>query len=149
MADFAVYNEEQTGFGQTGVSLVYVADLATGTTAAYAYLDADLNSANVTLTLPLEVLGVPADTRLGFSVFAYDNYFTGTTTDAILDMSFTPSKPRYAVAGNSSGVVRALRLGRVDTLAVAGGAAASPSQTGFLVTMRRNAGKEAEVLVVR
>lgn len=147
--DFAVYNAEQGGFAATGVSIVNVANLATGDVAAYAYLDADFNSANATLTLPLGALGVAADTKLSFSVFAYDNYFSGTTTDQILDMSFTPSTPRYAVAGDSSGVVRALRLGRVDTLAVAGGAEASPSQTGFLVMMRRNAGKEAAVLVVR
>ena len=147
--DYAVYNQEQTGFAATGVSLVYVANLATGLTTPYYYLDADLNSGNTIFSLPLAVLNVPATTMLNFSAFAYDNYFSGTTTDAILDMSFTPATPRYAVSGDSSGVVRPLRLARVDTLAVAGGAEASPSQTGFLVMMRRNAGKEAEVLVVR
>lgn len=147
--DYAVYNQEQTGFAATGISLVYVANLATGTTGAYYYLDADLNSGNTTFSLPLAALGVTPDTRLDFAAFAYDNYFTGSTTDAILDMSFTPATPRYAVAGDSSGTVRPLRLARVDTLAVEGGAEASPSQTGFLVMMRRNAGKEAEVLVVR
>jgi len=147
--DYAVYNQEQTGFAATGISLVYVANLATGLSSAYYYLDADLNSGNTIFSLPLAALGVAPDTRLNFAAFAYDNYFTGTTTDAILDMSFTPATPRYAVSGDSSGVVRPLRLARVDTLAVAGGAEASPSQTGFLVMMRRNAGKEAEVLVVR
>ena len=147
--DYAVYNQEQGGFAATGISLVYVANLATGTSTAYYYMDADLNSANAILTLPLEVLGVTAETQLRFSAFAYDSYFTGATTDAILDMRYTPATPRYAVAGESNGVVRPLRLGRVDTLSVAGGAEASPSQTGFLVMMRRNAGKEAEVLVVR
>ncbi|MBX3622396.1 MAG: S8 family serine peptidase [Rhizobacter sp.] len=147
--DFAVYNQEQGGFAATGISLVYVANLATGTASAYYYMDADLNSANAIMTIPFAALGVPADTQLTFSAYAYDNYFTGNTSDAILDMGFTPSKPRYAVAGDSSGVVRPLRLARVDTLSVAGGAQASPSQTGFLVMMRRNAGKEAEVLTVR
>jgi subtilisin family serine protease len=147
--DYAVYNQEQTGFAATGISLVYVANLATGLATPYYYLDADLNSGNAIFSLPLAALNVPATTKLNFAAFAFDNYFTGTTTDSILDMSFTPATPRYAVSGDSSGVVRPLRLGRVDTLAVAGGAAASPSQTGFLVMMRRNAGKEAEVLVVR
>lgn len=149
VADYAVYNIEQGGFAATGVSLVNVANLATGVTAAYAYLDADLNSANAIFTLPLEALGVTPDVPLTFSAFGYDSYFTGNTTDAILDMTFTPATPRYAVAGDSSGIVKGYRLGRVDTLAVAGGATASPSQTGFLVMMRRNAGREAEVLVVR
>ncbi len=149
--DFVVLNSEQGGFAATGINQVSVVDLATGTARVFYYNDADLNSANATFTLPLAALGptVTPDTKLNFSVFAYDNYFTGAETDSILGMSFTPSTPRYAVAGDSSGVVKPLRLGRVDTLAVAGGAAASPSQTGFLVMMRRNAGKEAEVLVVR
>ncbi|HEX3141242.1 MAG TPA: S8 family serine peptidase, partial [Rhizobacter sp.] len=146
--DFAVYNSEQGGFALTGISLVNVLNLATGAASAYYYDDADLNSANSIFTLPLAALGVSPDTKLSFSAFAYDNYFTGNTTDAILNMSFTPSKPRYAVVGDASGVVRSLRLGRVDTQTVAGGATASPSQSGFLVMMRRNAGKEAEVLVV-
>ncbi|MGY4831788.1 S8 family serine peptidase [Sphaerotilaceae bacterium SBD11-9] len=146
--DFAVFNSEQGGFAATGVTVVNVANLATGTTSIYYYDDADLNSANTIFTLPLAALGVTADTQLSFSAFAYDNYFSGATTDEIVDMRFTPSKPRYAVAGDSSGVVRSLRLGRVDTQTVSGGATASPSQTGFLVMMRRNAGKEAEVLTV-
>jgi hypothetical protein len=147
--DYAVYNTEQTGFAATGISLVNVANLATGTTAAYAYLDADLNSANAILTLPMAALvGATADTKLDFSAYVFDNYFSGQETDSILGMSFTPSTPRYAVAGDSSGVVRPLRLARVDTLAVAGGQTASPSQSGFLVMQRRNAGKEAQVLVV-
>jgi subtilisin family serine protease len=147
--DFAVYNNELVGFAASGISAVHVANLATGTTSIYYYTDADLNSANSILTLPLAALGVPPETQLRFSAFAYDNYFSGATTDEILDMRFTPATPRYAVVGDSSGVVRSLRLGRVDTQSVAGGATASPSQTGFLVMLRRNAGKEAEVLVVR
>jgi len=147
--DFAVFNSELTGFAATGVSVVNVLNLATGRSSIYYYVDADLNSANTILTLPLAALGVTPDKQLRFSAFAYDNYFTGATTDAILDMSFTPATPRYAVVGDSSGVVRSLRLGRVDTQTVAGGATASPSQTGFLVMLRRNAGTEAEVLVVR
>ena len=149
--DFVVFNSEQGGFAATGINQVNVVDLATGTSRVFYYNDADLNSANAIFTLPLGALGptVTPDTKLNFSVHAFDNYFTGAETDSILGMSFTPSTPRYAVAGDSSGVVKPLRLGRVDTLAVAGGAAASPSQTGFLVMMRRNAGKEAEVLVVR
>ncbi|MEO8151562.1 MAG: S8 family serine peptidase [Rhizobacter sp.] len=149
VADYAVYNLEQGGFAATGINVVNVANLATGVATTYAYVDADLNSANAILTAPMAAFGVSPDTKLSFSAFAADNYYTGSTTDAILDMSFTPAKPRYAVSGDSSGVVKGYRLARVDTLAVAGGADASPSQTGFLVMMRRNAGKEAEVLVVK
>ncbi len=149
VADYAIYNQEQDGFAATGVGLVYVAELATGSANAYYYLDADFNSGNIIFTLPMAALGVPPTTQLSLTAYAYDNYFTGFTTDAILNMRYTPATPRYAVVGASGGVIRPLWLGRVDTQTVAGGAAASPSQTGFLVTMRRNAGKEAEVLVVR
>jgi hypothetical protein len=70
-------------------------------------------------------------------------------TDAFDKMTFTPAKPRYAVNGDSSGIVRSLRIQRVDTLTPVGGATASPSQTGFLVMLRREAGTEAQVIVAK
>ena len=149
VADFAIYNTEQGAFGSTGINVVNVANLATGVATIYYYSDVDFNSANIILNAPLAALGATADTQLSFSVFAFDNYFTGNTTDALLNMKFTPSKPRYAVKGDASGIVKPYHLGYVDTLTVAGGSTASPSQTGFLVMKRSNAGSEADVLVIK
>jgi hypothetical protein len=149
VADFAIYNTEQGAFGSTGINVVNVANLATGVATIYYYSDVDFNSANIIMNAPLAALGATADTQLSFSVFAFDNYFTGNTTDSLLNMKFTPSTPRYAVKGDPSGIVKPYRLGYVDTLTVAGGSTASPSQTGFLVMKRSNAGSEADVLMIR
>ena len=149
VADFAIYNAEQGSFAATGINLVNVLNISTGVATAYYYSDVDFNSANIIMNAPLAALGVTPDTQLSFSVYAADNYFTGNTTDSLLNMKFTPSKPRYAVKGDASGIVKGYRLGYVDTLAVAGGSTASPSQTGFLVMKRSNAGSEADVLVIK
>lgn len=149
VADFAIYNTEQGAFGSTGINVVNVANLATGVATIYYYSDVDFNSANIIMNAPLAALGATADTQLSFSVFAFDNYFTGNTTDSLLNMKFTPSTPRYAVKGDPSGIVKPYRLGYVDTLTVAGGSTASPSQSGFLVMKRSNAGSEADVLMIR
>lgn len=147
--DFAVFNAEQGGFGATGINLVNVQNLATGVTSAYYYTDADLNSSNAILTVPLAAVGLTPDQQFDFTALAADNYYTGNVTDSFPTMTFTPSKPRYAVNGDSSGIVRSLRIQRVDTLAPAGGATASPSQTGFLVMLRREAGTEAQIVVAK
>lgn len=147
--DFAVFNAEQGGFGATGINLVYLQNLATGASSAYYYADADLNSANIILSVPLSALGLTPDKPFDFTASAADNYFTGSITDAFDKMTFTPAKPRYAVNGDSSGIVRSHRVQRVDTITPAGGATASPSQTGFLVMLRRNAGLEAQVIVAK
>ena len=147
--DFAVYNSQQGGFGGSGINQVNVVNLATGVSTSSYFTDADLNSANVILTAPLATLGITADQQIDFTAIAYDNYYSGNTTDSFDKMTFTPSKPRYAVNGESSGIVKALRIARVDTLAPAGGAASSPSQTGFLVLLRREAGTEAQVILAK
>jgi hypothetical protein len=147
--DFAVYNAEQGGFGATGINLINVVNLATGVGGAYYYADADFNSANMIMTVPLAALGLTPDQQFDFTASAADNYYTGNVTDAFDKMTFTPAKPRYAVNGDSSGIVRSLRIQRVDTLTPVGGATASPSQTGFLVMLRREAGTEAQVIVAK
>jgi subtilisin family serine protease len=147
--DFAVFNTEQGAFASTGINVVNVQNLATGVTSIYYYNDVDFNSANLILNVPLAALGITPETQIDFTVLAYDNYFTGIVTDAISGMKFTPSKPRYAVSGNGSGVIRGHYLGYVGTTTVSGGAAASPSQNGYLVMTRRNVGTEAQVLIVK
>jgi hypothetical protein len=150
--DFVVYNAESGGFAATGQNLVYVMNLATGSSRAYFYNDADLNSSNAIFTLPLAALGITADTTIGFSVYAYDNYFTGNLTDAIEGMVYTPSKPRFDTVGVVDGSVLVAPHGKVKltVTAPAGGAAASPSQTGFLLQYRdSDVRNESQVVVVK
>jgi subtilisin family serine protease len=148
--DFVVYNAENGGFGATGQNLVFVVDLATGAGGAYFYNDADLNSSNAIFTVPMAALGVTADATLGLSVYAYDNYFTGIQTDAIEGMVYTPSKPRFAATDLPAAGIAPHAKVKLTVTAPAGGAAASPSQTGFLLQYRDSDVKnESQAVVVR
>jgi minor extracellular serine protease Vpr len=152
--DFAVWNTEASGFALTGQNLVNVTNLASGVTKAYFYTDADLNSSNAIFTLPASALGstVTADTTLGFSVYAFDNYFTGAMTDAIEGMVYTPSKPRFDAVGLAAGSVLVAPHAKVKVPVVGTPAngASSPSQTGFLLQYRdSDVRNESQAVVVK
>jgi hypothetical protein len=74
-------------------------------------------------------------TKFEFSVQAFDNYFNNSLTDSVGDMVFMGSKPRFA-ADRADFVVQPNKQVNVKVTSVPGGAAASPSQTGFLVLYR-------------
>lgn len=145
-ADFVVYNAENGGFASTGQNLVYVASLTSGGASAYYYIDADLNSANAILTVPKAALGITGETTFDFSVYAFDNYFTGNLTDAVEDMTFTSGTPRYT-ASAASLTVPAGGSVSLGVTAVDGGATASPSQSGLLL-MYRDAKTKAEASAI-
>jgi hypothetical protein len=150
--DFVVFTAENgastTGAGATGQTLVFVQNLnSTGPSQAFFYADADLDSGNVILTAPLAALGgIAATTQLTFGVTAFDNYFTGEPTDAVTGMKFTPATPKFVVALDT-GSVSPWNGGSIPVDDVPGGAAASPSQSGFLL-MYRDAKTEAETVSV-
>jgi subtilisin family serine protease len=147
--DFAVYNAELTGFAATGQNVVNVLNLRTGTASTFFFADADLNSGNIILTAPLAALGLTPATQFDFSVYAFDNYFTGNLTDAVEGMTITLGTPKFAGA-LSPAAVPSGGTAELQITAPAGGAAASPSQTGLLL-MYRNAqpGKEAARILVQ
>ena len=149
--DFVVYNAEQGGFGVTGSNLVNVLNLRTGAGAAYFYNDADLQSGNAIFTVPTAALGLADDASFDFTVDAVDNYFTGAVTDSFGTMTYNGSKPKFVATGAaaSSGTVPPRSGATLGTAAVAGGAAASPSQTGLLLMYRLDAGREAEIVKMR
>jgi len=94
---------------------------------------------------PLAALGLSADSAFNFSIYAFDNYFTGNLTDAIEGMTFTLAKPRFATPPSSTLTVPAGGSTALTIQAVAGGATASPSQRGLLLMYRDGApGKESE-----
>ena len=144
--DYVLYNAENGGFGATGQTLVYLYNLASGTAAAYFYADADLDSANMILTAPLSALGMTPGTKVDFSVYAFDNYFTGNLTDAIEGMTYTLATPRYYV-DNDAPVVPVGGSTKLSISAMPGGATASPSQTGLLL-MYRDAKPKAEASTI-
>ena len=147
--DFVMYTSESGGFAATGQTLVTVVDLATGRGAAYFYADTDLETGNVILTMPLAPFGIGADAKLGISVLAFDNYFTGNLTDSIDGRIFTPSVPKYDVTAPPAAGVDPLCVATLTVMAVPGGDVASPSQDGLLFFYRSaNKGLEADVVPV-
>ena len=99
VADFYVFNAEQGGFNVTGATLINVQNATTGATSAFFYADADLNSGNMIMTVPMAALGLSAGTTIGFDVLAADNYFSGLVSDAITGMRFTPGSARFDAVG--------------------------------------------------
>lgn len=146
--DFVIFNAENGGFTVTGQNVVAIADLATGATSVYFFNDADLNSANVILTVPAAAIGVAPGTTFGFSAYAFDNYFTGVLTDSIENMLFTPGQARYETVGSPSGRVPAGTTAAVPVRATTVPATAS-SETGLLFLYRRNAGDESGSVKLR
>jgi subtilisin family serine protease len=147
--DYVVFNYELgLAFAATGQNAVYVQRLGTNTATAYFFADADLNSGNVILTVPAAAVGLSPDVKFNFDAYAFDNYFTGALTDAILDMSHTLSKPRYVLTGGDLITVPA---GGSTTITVAPGTgtAADTSQTGILLMYRDAAGREWQTIPVR
>jgi hypothetical protein len=146
--DFVVFNFENGGFAATGQNVVGVANLAGGPVSIFFFTDADLNSANAVLTVPMSALGITPASKITFSVYAFDNYFTGNLTDAVENMTYTPGTPRYTTAANPI-TVPAGGSSALAVQSVAGGAAASPSQSGLLLFYsdgrRRN---EAQTITV-
>jgi subtilisin family serine protease len=151
--DFVIFNTENGAFASTGQTVVNVLNLhlapgAPGRIVTRFFADADLNSANFIATALLSDLGLTAHTKFRMSVYAFDNYFTGAATDAIENMVHTLDTPKFG----GSIVPGAVPINGSSTLTisnVAGGAAASPSQSGLLL-MYRNAkpGAEADVITV-
>jgi len=153
--DYVLYTGESGAFASTGITFVYLQKLkpdgsADGDRVANFYATADLNSSNIVLTALAADIGItdPATQQFKFSVYVFDNYFTGSLKDAIGTMTHTLGKPKFqaGIDGFSlpPGVGGVLPIG-----AVAGGAAASPSQTGILL-MHYDArtGREADAITV-
>jgi subtilisin family serine protease len=148
--DYVIYNSELSGFGLTGQTVVNVYNLATGTTVTKFYAAADLNSANMIYTVVASDIGITSPTqKFRFSVYAFDNYFSGQLTDGIANMVHTLGTPSYAsTLGSSLGVPVGFN-GSLPVNKPAGGAAASPSQTGLLMIYRdARSGREADVVTI-
>ncbi len=145
--DFVAYNLENGGFGASGQNVVTVVNLATGASGVFFFTSADLNSANAVLTVPMSFLGITPASKITFSVYAFDNYFTGNLTDFVENMTYTPGTPRYTAADV---VVPAGGSSSVTVQSVVGGDTASPSQSGLLLFYSDGRRKnEAQTIIVR
>jgi subtilisin family serine protease len=153
--DAVVYNAENGAFASSGQTIVYVQKLNpngsnNGGAVARFYAGADLMSGNMIMTVLASDLGVTdPNQQIRFSVYAFDNYFTGSQTDAIVNMVYTPAMPRFASPiGNSLGVPSGFN-GSLPVSHNPAGAAASPSQSGLLLLNGlAKAGREVDAVVV-
>jgi subtilisin family serine protease len=148
--DYVVFNLENGGFAASGQNVVAVANLATNKASTFFFTDADLDSGNAILTAPLAAMGLDGTTPFDFSVYAFDNYFTGNLTDSITNMTYTPATPRFKASGvPATGVP----IGATSTLtiqSVPNGDTASPSQTGILLLYRDpGTQNEADAIIVK
>src|SRR6185369_2618875 len=153
--DYVVFNTENGGFSASGQNVVFIANLTTGGAAtAVFFTDADLDPGNVIFTVPMNAsagginVGVAPGTTFGFSVFAFDNYFTGAQTDAVENMLFTPGNARFGVAGDPFGTVTPRSFATVPVTSATVPDAKS-TETGLLLMYRRNAVLESEVIRVK
>ncbi len=158
--DYEIFNSELGGFGVTGQSVAFVANLSTPTVPArgFFFTGGGLNTGNMIFTLPLFLLAptapatgpsVTLDQPFNFQVRAVDNYFTGAITDQIGVMTHTLATPRFAASADVI-EVDAGTAGLLGTSAPAGGAKASPSQLGLLmIYTAAELGREADVIRLR
>jgi hypothetical protein len=147
--DYDVFNED-IGLATTGTfsgqNGVFVANLNAGTTSGpYFYASADLDSANMILTVPLSALagsGSPSltvSTPFSFGVYAFDNYYTGNLTDSITGMQYELDMPQeyatfadFTVPAGSSGSVSIFPNNAATPYFGAPYNGNSPSQIGIL-----------------
>ncbi len=144
--DYVAYTSEAGGFAATGQNVVTVVNLATGAGSLQFYSDADLNSGNMIMTVAMSQLGLTAPgSTIRFSVYAYDNYFSGSLTDFLENMLFTPGAARFNPA-LQSGDVPSKTGGRLD-IGRANVANTKSSESGVLIMHRRAAKHEADILL--
>jgi minor extracellular serine protease Vpr len=145
VVDYAVFNAEGGGFDTSGQTLIFVQPIATGVNTAYFYADADLNSGNMIMTVPMAALGLTAGQTIAFSAFAADNYFSGLVSDSLTGMVFTPGAARFTAVGDPFGDVPSRSGGRINVTRSTVPDTSS-TEAGLLIMHRRNADREADVL---
>lgn len=146
--DYLMFNRDLSLGTADGRNVVFVNEIGTPTATPFFFTDANLNSANAILTVPLAEVGLSEGDQFDFDVRGFDWYFSEEVTDSIEGMTFTVGTPRYAA--DDLVEVPAFSLTRLSITEVAGGAAASPSQSGLLLLWRDGlTGAEAFTITVR
>jgi hypothetical protein len=137
--DWAVFNLDLAGDLSDGRNAVWVQDLSSGDSSIFFFTDHGTNSANTTLILCGEQIGMNAadfGTPITADVLAVDTYFTGRVTDMITGVEFAPLGERYfPVVGDDGFGSGDVAPGGSETLNVMdfGAAGTNPSETGVLL----------------
>ncbi len=149
--DYAVYQDENGGFGISGQSLVFITNLETDDTSAFYYSVADYVSGNIVFTVPASEVGLADGQSFDFDVLAYDNYFSGLTTDSITGMTFTPTAPKYTVSqgGTAADDFSVPARGNVKLDVARTGSVAASTEKGVLFLYDDAEGREADAVIVK
>jgi subtilisin family serine protease len=156
--DLDIFNADigmQTTGTWSGQNGVFVTDLTNSTTAGpNFYTVADLDSANVILTVPLAALTTSTgltltpSTAFTFSVLAFDDYYTGNLTDSIGPMKYELDMPQVSASPADATVSPNTTLG-LTVAPTSGYNSKSPSQKGLLLMYTDGkAGQEASLVTV-
>ena len=141
--DFAVFQQEAVGAGSSGQSIVVVLNVATGAAQTFFFTDANFDSATQVLSAPLSALGLTRGSTFDFSVLAFDNYFTGNVTDAIVDQTWTVGSSKFALPGGAEAV--SVPAGRSLKVTVTRNASAGETtSTGLLFLYDNAATRDAQ-----
>ncbi|RIK17918.1 MAG: hypothetical protein DCC50_00155 [Acidobacteria bacterium] len=143
--DYVLYTAELGGFASTGQTVVYVFDLASGVAVPHYYAGAGFDSSTMILTAPLGALGIDEGQTFSFSVYAFDNYFTGWLTDYIEGQVFTAGEQLYA----ADPYVEVDAKGRANLDVTATGATGESTQSGLLLLHQSAAQDDFSVVTVR
>lgn len=140
--DYVFFTQELGGFAVTGQTVVYVANLRGGPAQAFFYAEADFDSANTVLTVPLAAVGLSQGSSFDLDVYAFDNYFTGAQTDSVQGMTWTVGAPRYTSAAATT-----VPAGTTAVLDLSRNRAAGPSSQSGLMLLLADARAEEAALV--
>jgi minor extracellular serine protease Vpr len=137
----------------SGQNATFVYDLTNGQARGPYFLSiADLDSANVILTVPLSALVTSTslkslpNTPFTFGVYAVDNYYSGSVTDLITNMRYELDAPLYFASANTVSVP----AGGATSITIFpnGPSPNSRSQTGMLLMYKDGKSPEADLITV-
>lgn len=154
--DFEVRTIESGAFASTGQNVTFVRKITSGSFSGFFFTDADLQSSNVILTIPMVAtlpgtgpnLALTPGSTFRFRVQAIDNYFTGLVTDSIPQMQINLDNPRF-FPGAFDASVPINGAVAVTVNRNAAGDAVSTSQSGLLLMYRDGkTAREADIVTV-
>jgi minor extracellular serine protease Vpr len=152
--DFIAFNSENASAGERGQNVIFLQKADGSQTTPLYFADADLNSGNLIISLPMNAgagtalhLGLAPGQTFTFSVKALDYTFTGATTDEINNMRFTPGQTRFESTSEpyASVPTEGVLEHAVQTQTVPDSAS---SEQGLLFLFRCNAGVESKAVTV-
>jgi minor extracellular serine protease Vpr len=124
-----------------------VLNVATDTTSAFFFTDANFDSSTQVLSAPLSALGLARGATFDFSVLAFDNYFSGVVSDVIDGQTWTVGSKKFALQGGADEV--SVPAGGKLTLTVTRNATAGETtSTGLLFLYDNAATRDAQAVRV-